>query len=75
MCIGPNEAGLHTDKHFSDAFLHLLTCPDVSHRPYNCNQVRLHTDKETGKPKGFAHVHFPNADSLDRCGGLARAGV
>ena len=21
-------------------------------------QVRLHTDKDTGRPKGFAHVHF-----------------
>lgn len=26
--------------------------------PYNVTLVRLHTDKDTGKPKGYAHVHF-----------------
>ena len=41
---------------------------DVSlyHRPYKATLVRLHTDKDTGKPKGFAHVHFPDAESLER---------
>ena len=28
--------------------------------------VRLHTDKHSGRSKGFAHVHFPNSESLDR---------
>lgn len=28
--------------------------------------VRLHTDKQTGQSKGFAHVHFEDEDSLDR---------
>lgn len=26
--------------------------------PFGVTKVRLHTDKETGKPKGFAHIHF-----------------
>ena len=26
--------------------------------PCGVVKVRLHTDKDTGKPKGFAHVHF-----------------
>lgn len=26
--------------------------------PFNVTHVVLHTDKETGKPRGFAHVHF-----------------
>lgn len=26
--------------------------------PYGVTLVRLHTDKDTGKPKGYAHVHF-----------------
>jgi nucleolin len=25
---------------------------------YDVTKVRLHTDKETGKSKGFAHIHF-----------------
>jgi RNA recognition motif-containing protein len=29
--------------------------------------IRLHTDKDTGKSKGYAHVHFADEDSLDRC--------
>ena len=37
-------------------------------KPYGAKLVRLHTDKGTGKSKGFAHVHFPEGDSLDRCG-------
>lgn len=28
--------------------------------------VRLHTDKDTGKSKGYAHVHFADEESLDR---------
>jgi RNA recognition motif-containing protein len=28
--------------------------------------VRLHTDKDTGKPKGYAHVHFKDEESLDK---------
>ena len=28
--------------------------------------VRLHTDKHSGRSKGFAHVHFPDAESLER---------
>ncbi len=33
-------------------------------------QVRLHTDKATGRSKGYAHVHFPDEPSLDRAVGL-----
>ncbi|KAL6774421.1 hypothetical protein ACKKBG_A24945 [Auxenochlorella protothecoides x Auxenochlorella symbiontica] len=33
--------------------------------PFNVTLVRLHTDKETGRPKGFAHVHFRDEASLD----------
>lgn len=29
-------------------------------------KVRRHTDKVTGKFKGYAHVHFADEDSLDR---------
>ncbi|KAK9820477.1 hypothetical protein WJX72_010755 [[Myrmecia] bisecta] len=28
--------------------------------------VRLHTDRDTGKSKGYAHVHFADEESLDR---------
>lgn len=35
-------------------------------KAYGANLVRLHKDKATGKSKGFAHVHFPDADSLKR---------
>lgn len=28
--------------------------------------VRLHTDKESGRSRGFAHVHFADEASLDR---------
>ena len=34
--------------------------------PYGVTKVRLHTDKDTGKPKGYAHVHFKDAESLDK---------
>jgi RNA recognition motif-containing protein len=26
--------------------------------PYGVTKVRIHTDKDTGRPKGFAHIHF-----------------
>ena len=29
-------------------------------------KVRLHTDKDTGNFKGYAHVHFADEESLDR---------
>ncbi len=29
-------------------------------------KVRRHTDKDTGKFKGYAHVHFADEESLDR---------
>lgn len=29
-------------------------------------KVRLHTDRDTGRFKGFAHVHFADEESLDR---------
>jgi RNA recognition motif-containing protein len=29
-------------------------------------QVRLHTDKATGKSKGYAHVHFADEAGLDK---------
>ena len=28
--------------------------------------VRLHTDKASGRPKGYAHVHFPDAESVEK---------
>ena len=33
--------------------------------PFGVTKVRLHTDKDTGKPKGFAHVHFKDEASMD----------
>lgn len=33
----------------------------------NITKVRMHTDKDTGKFKGYAHVHFADEESLDRC--------
>jgi hypothetical protein len=41
--------------------------------PYGCTLVRLHKDKKTGRPKGFAHAHFRDRASLDRCMGDERA--
>lgn len=32
----------------------------------NITKVRMHTDKDTGKFKGYAHVHFADEESLDR---------
>ena len=32
----------------------------------NVTKVRLHTDRHTGKSRGFAHVHFLDEESLDR---------
>ena len=29
--------------------------------------MRLHTDPQTHRSKGFAHVHFGEEASLDRC--------
>ena len=29
-------------------------------------KVRLHTDKETGKFRGYAHIHFADEESLDK---------
>ena len=29
-------------------------------------QVRLHTDKATGRSKGYAHIHFPDEASLEK---------
>ena len=43
--------------------------------PCGVIKVRLHTDKDTGKPKGFAHVHFRCAAAVIlvvvQLGGLA----
>eukprot|EP00884_Botryococcus_braunii_P001700 jgi/Botrbrau1/11530/Bobra.0393s0009.1 len=41
---------------------------DVSAVFEGCNvtRVRLHTERDTGRPKGFAHVHFLDEPSLDR---------
>jgi len=44
----------------------LLNQMYVYRRPYKSNLVRLHTDKDTGRPKGYAHVHFPDALSLEK---------
>jgi hypothetical protein len=33
------------------------------------SRVRLHTDKASGRSKGYAHVHFASDDAVDRCGG------
>ena len=33
--------------------------------PYGVTLVRLHTDKDTGKPKGYAHVHFKYVEYAD----------
>lgn len=32
----------------------------------NVTKVRLHTDRHTGKSRGFAHVHFLDEESIDR---------
>jgi RNA recognition motif-containing protein len=32
---------------------------------HGVTKVRLHTDKDTGKFRGFAHVHFKDEASLD----------
>lgn len=32
----------------------------------NVTIIRLHTDKNTGKSMGYAHVHFADEESLDR---------
>ena len=32
----------------------------------NVTKVRLHTDKVTGKSRGFAHVHFLDEEGLDK---------
>ena len=29
-------------------------------------KVRLHTDRDSGRFKGYAHVHFADEESLDR---------
>lgn len=34
--------------------------------PYGVTKVRLHTDKDTGRPKGYAHVHFKDEACLDK---------
>ena len=33
-------------------------------------KVRLHTDRDSGRFKGYAHVHFADEESLDRQGTL-----
>jgi hypothetical protein len=35
-------------------------------KPYKSKKVRLHTDKDSGKAKGFAHVEFPDAESVKK---------
>ena len=35
-------------------------------KPYKSRKVRLHTDKDSGKAKGFAHVEFPDAESVKK---------
>lgn len=35
-------------------------------KPYKSKQVRLHTDKDSGKAKGFAHVEFLDAESVKK---------
>jgi hypothetical protein len=37
---------------------------------YSARFIRMHTDKATGRFKGYAHVHFDDEDGLDRCGDL-----
>ena len=32
-------------------------------------KVRMHTDRHSGRSKGFAHVHFADEASLDRYAG------
>mmetsp|Transcript_7412 Transcript_7412/g.19776 ORF Transcript_7412/g.19776 Transcript_7412/m.19776 type:complete len:494 (-) Transcript_7412:479-1960(-) len=34
--------------------------------PFSCTLIRLHKDKNSGRPKGFAHAHFGDRASLDR---------
>lgn len=33
------------------------------------SRVRLHTDKDTGRSKGYAHVHFESEEGVDRAVG------
>lgn len=40
----------------------------------NVTKVRLHTDKDTGRSKGYAHVHFEDEAGLDRCATLGLVG-
>jgi hypothetical protein len=46
----------------------VLAAATRSFKPYGVSKVRLHTDKDTGKSKGFAHVHFDTEEGLDRWG-------
>lgn len=34
--------------------------------PLGCTRIRLHTDKESGQSKGYAHVHFDEEAALDQ---------
>jgi len=36
------------------------------------NDVRIATDRETGDPKGFGHVEFADASSVDKA--MAKSG-
>lgn len=35
-------------------------------RDCTVTKVRMHTDKATGRFKGYAHIHFADEESLDR---------
>lgn len=40
--------------------------------PHNATHVTLHTDKATGRGRGFAHVYFASEDDLDKAVQLDR---
>ncbi len=66
-------AGYHVAYVGNIAFA--VGAPELHELFKDCNvkKVRLHTDRHTGQSKGFAHVHFKDEATLDRCDCQLRA--